>query len=71
MRSWVFRHRARLRVIYGLPFPLPADEAVPEEVPEPAPRARPKKVRRSGLEPGMVARRGRYVVIAPMDPPTF
>lgn len=71
MRSWVFRHRARLRVIYGLPLPLPEDRPAPEEVRETAPRVKPKKVRRSGLEPGMVARRGRYVVIAPMDPPTF
>ena len=53
MRSWVFRQRARLRVIYGLP---PAEP--------PAPRTRAADARRE--DEGTLQRRSRWVILRPM-----
>jgi hypothetical protein len=79
MHSWVFRHRARLRVIYGLgPAPaLPSVEAPAEQPAEPAPEplaedaeehssSRKMRTRKHRLTPGTLARRGRWVLFAPM-----
>ena len=63
MLSWVFRHRARLRVIYGLqplaePVPcLPAAQLAESESGETGSER---------LAPGHWARRSRYVVLRPM-----
>jgi hypothetical protein len=54
MRSWVFRHRSRLRVLYGI---------APASAPE---RSRDSKGRSSGLYPGEWRRTSRYVVLRPM-----
>lgn len=61
MHSWVFRNRARLRLIYGPnePGPTPFRK---EEEPAPAPAPLPARVRQGGL----VERRSRYVVLHPM-----
>ena len=80
MHSWIFRHRLRLKVIYGLHFPSDPEE--PEEAAflrlpahEPAP-ALPEAAEsgRSGEPspakgPGTLVRRGRYLVLSPMRPP--
>jgi len=59
MHSWVFRHRLRLRVIYG---PLPgAEEDVRTDARPPVDAQPPTK----GLE-GTIERRSRYVVLRPM-----
>lgn len=60
MRSWVFRHRLRLRVVYG---PRPAPVLPLEGWDE---RARRKS---GGLAPGEWTRRGDTVVLRPMAPP--
>lgn len=54
MRSWVFRHRQRLRVIYGVG---PAAQAN---------AARTSKSRRGGLDPGEWRRTRRHFVLRPM-----
>jgi hypothetical protein len=59
MHSWVFRHRQRLRLIYG-PAPPPA---LPAQV-EHAERERP-----ASDNAGQVLRRSRYVILIPMPPP--
>lgn len=59
MRSWVFRHRLRLRAIYT---------PRPELRPEPEARARHPKARIDGLAPGECARRGRWFVLRPNNP---
>jgi hypothetical protein len=61
MRSWVFRHRLRLRAVYG---PLP----VPAETPAMGARKSGPKAR-SGLRPGHCERKGRHFVLRPMTPP--
>src|SRR5436190_5944229 len=57
VRSWIFRHRLRLRAIYG---PRPELRAV-------EPRSKPAK-RVDGLAPGQCARRGEWFVIRPNAP---
>ena len=69
MHSWLFRHRARLRVLYGLapadPVEAPAEARVSE--PAPAPEGtRRLRTRRNRLVPGTLARRGRWVLVSPM-----
>ncbi len=59
MHSWVFRHRQRLRLIYG-PAPLPA-------LPAPVEGARHKRA--AAQNAGQVLRRLRYVILIPMPPP--
>jgi hypothetical protein len=56
MRSWIFRHRQRLRAIYG-PRPQLDQKA----------GARPPRPRATidGLRPGECARRGEWFVIRP------
>ena len=66
MHSWVFRHRGRLRVIYGLPQP-----ETPEAHPERVAPALPVSPPHARLAPGTLAWRRKYVVIAPMRPPRF
>ena len=56
MRSWIFRHRMRLRAIYG---PRPAVQEPPAD------RNRRVQERVLGLAPGECARRGRWYVIRP------
>ena len=51
MHSWVFRHRDRLRVIYGRVEPTPQTE-----------QARPTKTQ----DAGRVIRRRAWVVVQPM-----
>ncbi len=72
MYSWVFRHRRRLQVIYGL-APAPALPEVREgregrdrsaDRPEVAKRQLAPPAR---LEPGDWARRSKYLVIRPMS----
>jgi hypothetical protein len=61
MRSWVFRHRLRLRAVYG---PLP--------VPRPSPRRSKLRKRArdvAGLRPGEWLRKGPHFVLRPMTPP--
>ena len=59
MHAWVFRNRARLRLIYGpapAPLPLPAlPAAAPAGLRPPVPK-----------DAGTVQRRARYVVLKPM-----
>jgi hypothetical protein len=59
MRSWIFRHRLRLRVLYG---------ARPEPV-EPLAAGRATRRVRSGLRPGEWERRKSDVWIRPRPPP--
>lgn len=59
MHSWVFRHRQRLRLIYG-PAPPPALPARVE---------RPPDERPASDDAGQVLRRSRYVILMPMPPP--
>jgi hypothetical protein len=59
MRSWVFRHRLRLRAIYTAP-PLAVSR-------EPAPARR--RSGSTGLRPGEWTRSGRHVIVRPMLPP--
>ena len=66
MLSWVFRHRARLGLIYGIP---PALQVVQGLLPAaPKPDAKPSEEAR--LPPGSWARRRHYVVLRPMLPNT-
>lgn len=60
MRSWIFRHRYRLRAIYG-PRPVPASAT--------AVRERTPPDRWAGLAPGECARRGDTYVLRPMRRP--
>lgn len=53
MRSWVFRHRLRLRVVYGV------GPAAAPPAPPPAPRLR------GGARPGTIERRGGVVILRP------
>ena len=69
MYSWVFRHRRRLQVIYGL-TPAPALPEVREGRERGA--GRPKVTERqlapaTHLEPGDWARRSKYLIIRPMS----
>jgi hypothetical protein len=57
MRSWVFRHRQRLRVIYGVAPAASAPSAA-------KPRATESRAR--GLDPGEWRRTSRHVVLRPM-----
>ena len=59
VRSWIFRHRLRLRAIYG---------TRPAIRPSPAWRERNPKQLSDGLAPGQAARRGRWYVIRPHPP---
>lgn len=66
MLSWVFRHRARLRVIYGL---APAEGLVPCLPAAKVVESEPNEQGEAGdkrLAPGHWARRSRYVVLRPM-----
>ena len=59
MHAWVFRNRARLRLIYGpalAPCPPPALPSAAPNVPDVA----------ASTDAGTVQRRARYVVIKPM-----
>ena len=60
MRSWVFRHRLRLRAVYG-PLPVPETSASGRRV-----RAKPAS---SDLRPGEWQRKGAIVTLRPMSPP--
>lgn len=73
MLSWIFRHRSRLGVIYGISPVLP----VPAQLAAPAPRDDGRTGSETGyapargeasLAPGDWARRSRYVVMRPMHP---
>jgi hypothetical protein len=55
MHSWIFRNRARLRVIYGSP-PI-----APVAIEPPAPFVAPQQ-----KDAGQVLRRSRYVLLVPM-----
>ena len=68
VHSWIFRNRARLRLIYGTPTPAvsqPSDEVLPEHLPQgveervEGPLAPPSAA-------GTVQERARDVVITPM-----
>jgi len=58
MRSWVFRHRLRLRAIYTAPPSAAASQ--------------PARARRAsgsgGIRPGEWRRTGRHVIVRPMPP---
>lgn len=70
MHAWIFRHRKRLSAVFGMvtgeSWEFRCDEeqraAVRERPVTPAPRCN----NRLGIPPGELARRGRYVVLAPM-----
>ncbi|MED6335967.1 MAG: hypothetical protein VYE81_11245 [Planctomycetota bacterium] len=62
MHAWVFRHRVRLRAIFGAVRPNSA--ATTGDSASHAPR-RPQ----GGETPGTVLRRSRYVLIYPMPRP--
>ncbi|MDP6540850.1 MAG: hypothetical protein QF903_03850 [Planctomycetota bacterium] len=62
MHSWVFRHRVRLRVVFGTVRPDPATAAGPGSF-------RPPKAPPGGEAPGTVLRRARYTLIYPMPRP--
>ena len=71
MHSWVFRHRDRLRTIFGLPAPepraaLPAEPVVALDSPEP--EAPPSRASAAKQGPGIVRWTTRYAVIDPMPP---
>lgn len=53
MRSWVFRNRLRLRVVYGVAHA--AEPARPQTVPK----------SRRGATPGSIERRGGVVIVRP------
>jgi hypothetical protein len=59
VRSWIFRHRLRLRAIYGT---RPAIRPLPE-----VHERRPRETS-DGLSPGQSGRRGRWYVIRPQPP---
>jgi hypothetical protein len=77
MHTWLLRHRARLRLIYGLPAATkpaaeaPVDEHQAEQEP-PQPRAEGKRsfqrLRRAKHRPapGTLQRKRSYVLLAPM-----
>ncbi|MBI5365264.1 MAG: hypothetical protein HZA53_18950 [Planctomycetes bacterium] len=58
MRSWIFRHRLRLRAIYG---PRPETPTTPLRA---VPMAAPERL--AGLAPGECAFKGAQFVIRPM-----
>jgi hypothetical protein len=70
MLSWVFRHRARLGVLYGLtPPPAALAPAPPAPVPAAEEVEEPRTVAREGAAPeapGTWSRRERWVVLRPM-----
>ena len=71
MLSWVFRHRARLGVIYGL-TPVPSGIAPLPPAPEPEAHeeaeVRPEALGGACEEsPGTLARRERWVLLRPME----
>jgi hypothetical protein len=72
MHTWLLRHRARLRLIYGLSAPPASAPEVREEEPqrEPAgePRQRVRRLRGAKRRPapGTLQRRSSYVLLAPM-----
>ncbi len=59
VRSWIFRHRLRLRAIYG---------TRPAIRPEATGRERRPRETTDGLTPGQAGRRGRWYVIRPHPP---
>ena len=59
VRSWIFRHRLRLRAIYG---------TRPAIRPESTVRERRPRESSDGLAPGQSGRRGRWYVIRPQPP---
>lgn len=59
MRSWIFRHRLRLRAIYGQRPEVRPPVAAPERTP-------PARV--DGLAPGESGQRGAWYVIRPQRP---
>ncbi|MFO1010599.1 MAG: hypothetical protein U1F29_11110 [Planctomycetota bacterium] len=62
MRSWIFRHRLRLRAIYG---PRPAPAPAPTRAGTmPAHREPPERL--GGLRPGEGAFHGEHYVLRPM-----
>jgi hypothetical protein len=63
MHSWVFRHRARLRVIYGVAAERPAEPA-----PRPARRLKPGHGAARGVKtaPGTIRRGATGVTLRPM-----
>jgi len=75
MHAWIFRHRKRLSAVFGMVMgetpecAAEADRPVPEADLDagrpisPVPRCN----NRLGIPPGSFARRGRYVVLAPMS----
>lgn len=69
MHAWIFRHRKRLSAVFGM---VTGDAwEFTEDDPEPEQDARPVRPARRcnnrlGIPPGGFARRGRYVVLAPM-----
>jgi hypothetical protein len=62
VHSWVFRHRVRLRVIFGAVRPDPSAAAGVRGYQAPK---RPS----GGATPGTVLRRARYVLVYPMPRP--
>ncbi len=73
MHAWIFRHRKRLSAVFGM---VTGEAALPEDPPRrdarsagdaaPDVDAADGAVNRLGIPPGTVARRERYVVLAPM-----
>jgi len=59
VRSWIFRHRLRLRAIYGQRPEIRPSSTIPERAPRPT---------IDGLRPGECARRGRWFVLRPNSP---
>ncbi|MCB9913521.1 MAG: hypothetical protein H6828_00060 [Planctomycetes bacterium] len=73
MHSWVFRHRARLRLLYGLgPEPrrtAPVEREEREARAEPrraAAGARRMRSRKRRRTPGTLSRQGGWVLVTPM-----
>ncbi|MCA8979039.1 MAG: hypothetical protein H6831_12745 [Planctomycetes bacterium] len=69
MHAWIFRHRKRLSAVFGMvtgeAWEFEADELDDEPPARPQTPA-PRCNNRLGIPPGGLARRGRYVVLAPM-----
>lgn len=79
MLSWVFRHRARLGVIYGLTArepglgasgaqPSDGEPRAPHPAEEPAGDCGEPVQAGGEVKPGHWARRARYVLLRPMRP---
>ena len=67
MHTWLLRHRARLRLIYGLSAPTPPEREAREES-APTEKREVKRLRGSKHRQaaGTVLRRRTYVLLAPM-----